>query len=521
MRASNSIFLLLTTLAFADTYPRQLGVDAVHYTFRLTLSDSTDEIVGNATVFVRFTAGDVKEVSLDLAQPMAVTALQPALSYKHEGGKLIIQLPVPPRIGEQQYFKIAYHGIPATGLRIGKNKYGERTFFSENWPDRAREWLPMIDHPYDKATSEFLITAPNQYQVIANGLLQEETDLGNGARFTHWKQGVPIVSWLNAIGVAQFSVRNTGQVRGIPMSTWVYHQDRDKAAIVFDEPARQAMEFFSERVGPFQYEKLANVIAAGLNGGTEHASAIFYGEKTIADKPATRLVYHEIAHQWFGDAVTEKDWDDVWLSEGFATYFTNLAVEHYEGRDAFQAGLKRAREVIFALDKTLPTSPVIHNNLSDMKKVLNRLVYEKGGWTLHMLRNQVGDDTFWKGIRRYYQLYLNQNTTTAEFRRVMEEESGMELAWFFDQWLKRAGVPAVAGTWSYNQERKQVEIDLVQTQDGDAYTLPLEIGIGDQVAKLRMNAKSQHFTIAVEKNPGSVLLDPNTATLMKADFKAR
>ena len=521
MRAPNSIFLLLAPLAFADTYPRQLGVDAVHYTFRLTLTDTTDEIVGNATVQLRFTAPDVKEVSLDLAQPMVVTALQPALRYKHEGGKLTIQLPVPPRVGELQQFKIAYHGIPATGLRIGKNKYGERTFFSENWPDRAREWLPIIDHPYDKATSEFLITAPNQYQVIANGLLQEETDLGDGTRFTHWKQGVSIVSWLNAIGVAQFSVRNTGQVRGIPMSTWVYHQDRDKAAIVFDEPARQAMEFFSERVGPFQYEKLANVIAAGLNGGTEHASAIFYGEKTIADKPATRLVYHEIAHQWFGDAVTEKDWDDVWLSEGFATYFTNLAVEHYEGRDAFQASLKRAREAIFTLDKTLPTSPVIHNNLADMKKVLNRLVYEKGGWTLHMLRNHVGDEIFWKGIRQYYQLYLNQNTTTAEFRKLMEEHSGMELEWFFDQWLKRAGVPAVEGTWGYNEQSKQVEIDLVQTQAGEPYTLSLEVGVGDKIAKLRMNARSQRFTIAAEKRPDAVVLDPNTTVLMKSTFKAK
>ena len=122
MRASNSIFLLLTTLAFADTYPRQLGVDAVHYTFRLTLSDSTDEIVGNATVFMRFTAADVKELSLDLAQSMAVTGLQPAFHYMHEGDKLVIQLPVSPRVGEQQHFEIAYHGKPASGLRIMKNK---------------------------------------------------------------------------------------------------------------------------------------------------------------------------------------------------------------------------------------------------------------------------------------------------------------------------------------------------------------------------------------------------------------
>ena len=521
MRLSKILFLLVSRLAFADTYPRQLGVDAVHYTFRLTLSDATDEIVGNATVDLRFTASGVKEFTLDLGKPMTMTGLQPELPYRHDGDKLIIQLPVAPRVGERRLFQIAYHGKPASGLRIMKNKYGDRTFFSENWPDNARQWLPMIDHPYDKATSEFQITAPSNYQVVANGLLEEETDLGDGRRFTHWKQGVPIVSWLNALGVAQFSVRNTGQVKGIPISTWVYYQDRDKAAITFDEPTRQAMSFFSERVGPFQYEKLANVIAAGLNGGTEHASAIFYGERTIGDKPATRLVYHEIAHQWFGDAVTEKDWDDVWLSEGFATYFTLLAVEHYEGRDAFQAGLKRSREAIFGLDKTLPSAAVIHNNLADMKKVLNRLIYEKGGWTLHMLRVLIGDDKFMAGIRDYYQRYLNQNTTTAEFRHVMEEHAGIDLEWFFDQWLQRAGLPSVEGTWSYNADRKQVEIELKQTQAGEPYKLPLEVAVGDKVIKLRMQGQTERVSVSSEKAPDSVVLDPNSTTLMKASFKAK
>ena len=166
--------------------------------------------------------------------------------------------------------------------------------------------------------------------------------------------------------------------------------------------------------------------------------------------PATNLVAHEIAHQWFGDSVTEKDWDDVWLSEGFATYFTLLCTEHYEGRDAFVAGLKKSRETVFTTEEKMPGVAVRHNNLSDMKKVLNQLVYQKGGWMLHMLRGQIGTDKFWAGIRDYYRRYRDTNASTDDFRKVMEENSGADLGWFFDQWLNRAGSPVVEGSWRYD-----------------------------------------------------------------------
>ncbi len=366
-----------------------------------------------------------------------VTSSSGPVRYEHTGDRLTIKLDNPASAGEHRTFRIQYHGFPANGLRIIPNKFGERTFFSENWPNRAHEWLPTIDHPYDKATSEFIVTAPVKYQVVSNGLLVEETDLGDGRRVTHWKQSVPIASWLNAIGVAQFSFRHFATVATIPLQTWVYRQERDNGVVVFDRPAIRALEFYRDHIGPYPYEKLANVEAAGISGGTEHASAIFYGEKSVGDRPATNLVAHEIAHQWFGDAVTEKDWDDVWLSEGFATYFTLLCTEHDEGRDAFVAGLKRSRETVFNLERTMPGVAVIHDNLSDMKKVLNQIIYQKGGWTLHMLRAQIGTDAFWAGIQDYYRRYRDMNVSTDDFRHVMEEHAHTDLKWFFDQWLKR------------------------------------------------------------------------------------
>ena len=306
-------------------------MDAQHYVFRVTLSDDTDEIVGEATAEMLFLRDGEAEFALDLAAGMNVSAVTPSARFTHDADRLIIRLRTPAKAGERQHFTIRYRGVPKSGLRIGANRYGERTFFSLNWPNLVRQWLPIIDHPYDKATSEFLVTAPSKYTVVANGLLQEVIDLGDDRRITHWKQAVPIASWLNAIGVAQFASRHFGSVKAIPLETWVYHQDLQAGIATFETPTRLAMEFFIDRIGPYPYEKLADVEAAGLGGGTEHASAIFFGERSVTDKPATNLVAHEIAHQWFGNSVTEKDWDDVWLSEGFATYFTLLATEHNEG----------------------------------------------------------------------------------------------------------------------------------------------------------------------------------------------
>jgi aminopeptidase N len=384
-----------------------------------------------------------------------------------------------------------------------------------------------VSFPYDKATSEFLVTAPVRYQVVSNGLLQEEKDLGDGRRLTHWKQSVPIASWLNALGVAQFASHRAGTVRGIPLETWVAHQDRDLGIPTFEGVARRVLEFYIEHVGPYPYEKLANVSAAGVSGGMELASSIFYGEPSVNGREATSLVAHEVAHQWFGDSVTERDWDEVWLSEGFATYLTLLFVEHDKGRDAFVAGLKKSRDTVFATEKRMPGVAIIHNNLADTRQVLNPLVYQKAGWTLHMLRGIVGRDAFFAALAEYYRRYRDRNASTEDLRRVFEEVSGKDLAWFFPQWLKRAGSPALEGFWQYDASRKQLVIELTQTQSSDPYRLPVEVGISvegsnaPRIEKLEMTERKYHFEVPGDKEPSSVVLDPNVWLLMQSKFERR
>jgi aminopeptidase N len=399
------------------------------------------------------------------------------------------------------------------------NIHNEPTVFSENGPNQARQWLPTLDHPYDKATGEFIVTTGSQYQVVANGLLTSELDLPNGQRETHWTQSVPIATWLYAIGVARFSAHRAGEVHGIPLETWVFPQDRDSGQALFEPLSRRALAFFDDRIGSYSYEKLANVQAAGASGGMEHATAIHYGEQEVSQGRGP--VVHEIAHQWFGDSVTERDWDDVWLSEGFATYFDLLFTEHDGGRDAFVDRLKRARAQALQAEQKNPNTPIIHRNLSNMEDVLNQLVYQKGAWVLHMLRYHVGDDAFWTGIRDYYARYRNRNASTDELRACIEDASDLNLKWFFDQWLTRSGVPKVEGEWRYEEAKKAVEVTVRQTQPGDAFRISFEIGVvGKDGTMLRRKVgtdrKLERYTIPFDSVPKDVVLDPGTWLLYEA-----
>lgn len=534
------LVLAFAIVAFADTYPKNPNIDVIHYAFKLELSDKTDEIIGEATVEVNFLADGIKEVRLDLTSASKdlngkgmtvsrVMAGNNAIDYRHDNNVLLVKLPTPSQTNRRVKFTVFYRGIPAAALKIANNRFNERTFFSDNWPDKGRNWLPTVDHPSDKATCEFIVTAPSHYQVVSNGLLLEETDLPDNKRLTHWKQSVPIASWLYVLGAARFAVRYEEPFDGKSIQTWVYHQDRDKGFYDFDDTTRKALEFYSDKVGPFSYEKLANIQSNSVSGGMEAASAILYSENSVVGDRNVRwrnVVIHEIAHQWFGNAVTEKDWDEVWLSEGFATYFTLLFIEHQYGRDEFLAGLRSSKSSVDAFYLKNPKYRIIHDNLKNMDDVTTSQIYQKGSWTLHMLRGVVGTENFWKGIRAYYRKYRDSHATVADFRRVMEETSGKDLSAFFDQWLYKPGTLKYKGNWSYDAAEKQVTLKLDQVQtDESLFKMPIEIAVyyrgqvKPQSQIVQVEARSNVFSIKVSGEPEKVILDPEMWVLMDADVR--
>jgi len=528
------IFLLISNV-FADDYPRNENIDVLHYAFSLVLNEDNNEISGTTIIDARFLTDGVADFYLDLVGKLpgsstgmtvlAVTAADEQLRFIHENNRLRIFLNSASIKQERRRFTISYSGIPEDGLIIAENKYGERTFFGDNWPNRARHWLPSVDHPYDKATCEFIITAPERYQVVANGLLAEESSLPDGMRLTHWKESVPIPAYCMVMGAARFAVQYVDTYDGISIQTWVYAQDREDGFFDFAR-SRRVIEFFSGFIGPFPYEKLANVQSKTRYGGMENAGNIFYSERSVTgQRRSENTIVHEIAHQWFGDSVTGSDWHHIWLSEGFATYFTHVFNEFTFGRDVMAERLQNDRKRIIRYYEQNPDSPVIDTTITELNRLLSTNSYQKGSWVLHMLRQQIGDESFRRGIREYYRLYRDGTALTEDFRRVMEETSDKELGWFFRQWLYQPGQPFLKGAWNYDPDNMKLTVSLEQAQtDGTFFLFPIDIGINyndgtpREIKTFQIDSKESNFTVQLEKTPSSVLLDPNTRLLMQSEF---
>ena len=260
----------------------------------------------------------------------------------------------------------------------------------------------------------------------------------------------------------------------------------------------------------------------------ETASAIFYNENLVTGKRTEAIrnvVIHELAHQWFGNAVTESSWDDAWLSEGFATFFTLLFIEHTYGHDEYIKGLLNSKRMVYSYYAKDPAYSIIANRSAENGPITSAITYQKGAWFLHMLRDSIGNENFQKGIKSYYSHYMNSNATTDDFLHEMEKASGENLKAFFDQWLYHSENLMIKGSWKYNPIKKQVIIKLDQSENNHyLLDVPIEIGIyktdslAPEISKFRMNKKIDEFVIPVDRKPKKVVFDPRTVLLAIVDF---
>lgn len=505
-------------LSASDGYPRQPAFDVLHYRVQIALSDSTDAIDGNVEVLVRIVDAATRQLVLDLNEMLVQEVREQNVSvpFSHRDGRLTIDLQQAYAREAHAQISVIYRGMPKDGLIIGQNKHGHRTFFADNWPDRGRYWFPAIDHPADKATVEFTITAPEKYEVVANGRLLLTRDNEAGTRTWFWAQSVPIPTYCMVFGAAEFSVALLPTVTSTPLSYYAYPEDSARAYANCGR-ADKILECFTKLVGPYPYEKLALVQSTTRFGGMENASAIFLAENLVAgDRSAEGTVAHEIAHQWFGDSVTEGDWHHLWLSEGFATYFQMLFSEYADGRAAFCQKLERSKTSYLAFAAN-NRRPIIDTTVVDYPRLLNGNNYAKAAWVLHMLRFQVGDSAFFRGVRAYYRTYREGNAMTTDFQKVMEAASGQLLTWFFDQWLWRGGYPELAVQWQWDAARKKLILQISQQQAEDAFRFHLSIRAigGGRVYKeiCEVDEKEEKVELALLIKPEQVVIDPEETVL--------
>lgn len=524
MRIIVSIFVLVICAnAFAQKhYDRLAAIDIQHYRFELSISDDSDEINGIAHITLKANQG-INSFYLDLVNKKGqkgmevVTVMSDNKPIKYDHSDNQINISNSSEKGQIKTYLIVYKGVPETGLIISKNKHGDRTFFGDNWPDRGHHWLPTVDHPSDKATVEWVITAPSHYQVIGNGRLKERTNITDDLTLTHWASDVVLPTKVMVMGAARFAIQQSSEIYDTPISSWVYPQDREKGFYDY-ALAVPIMDWFINHVGPYPYAKLANVQSKTQFGGMENASNIFYYENSIdGNRSSEGLIAHEIAHQWFGNSASEANWHHIWLSEGFATYFTNLYMEQKYGTAKLVEMAQEQRDRVIAFSKK-DRVPIVNPAIEDYMQLLNANSYQKGGWVLHMLRKKVGDEVFWRSIKEYYQKFTLSNAYTYDLKEVFEKNSGLDLDQFFNQWVFQAGQPEMDVEWSYDDGK--LNMSLVQNQKED-FVFDLEIDVvyanGDKERKtIRVNQKNQNWTPNINSKPKEIILDPDTWLLFEA-----
>jgi aminopeptidase N len=507
--------LLFVASSRADTYVRQPSVDVIHYDISVELADTSNSITGTTKIHVLMRNETVSGMWLDFADmvvdKLRIGGIDRPFTYRE--GRLSFNFGRAYSRNEVIVIEVQYHGKPQDGgMLIGKNRYGRRVIFTDNWPDHAHHWFPSIDHPSDKATVDVTVTAPDRYDIVSNGRMVRTTSLLDGRKLTQWSESKAIPTYCIAIGAAEFSIVHQRDIFRVPISWYSYPQDTEAAAGKFDRTSL-VLAYFETLIAPYPYEKLAQVESIIQAGGMENASSIFYGESSFEQTPVSEYpVPHEIAHQWFGDSVTEADWDHLWLSEGFATYFDALFYEYLQGPEFLKQTMAAYAD---KLDEYKParSAALIDPGQKDLDKKLNPINYEKGAWILHMLRGILGDESFFEGIRRYYRLYEGRNALSEDFKKVMESASGMDLSTFFRQWLYQPGWPEYRILWHWNDVAGEVEMSVRQTQTTGLFDMPLRIAFfyedRRQVSKFRVTNQAHSFRIPLSAKPLSVETDPD------------
>lgn len=449
MRPMILISLLCTPWLWADQWPRYEQLDVQHYDVAVQWPGEGATIHAQVQVDFRVVGRSLSSFHLDLVNTMRVETAALAgqsVGFQHQDDRLSITPPQPLAPDTNYRLDIVYSGQPTDGLIIGRNQYGNWTVFSDHWPNRARHWLPVVDHPSDKATVRFAVTAPAQFQVVAVGQLVAEIDREAGLRETVWHMSHPIPTKVMVVGIAHFAVFHHPPYDNKPVQSWVFAAEADHGMQAFEPTARQALAYFEREIGPYPYDKLANVVSRTRYGGMENAGTIFYTEKLVEMAPDRResLIAHEIAHQWFGNHLAEASWEHVWISEGFATYWAARFHAYRHGAAGEHSRWRDMRQRITAARLTGNATPVIQNLALPSNDLLTVFSYQQGAFFLRMLRQRLGNDTFANLIKQFYARFSGDNATTADFMAMANNLSGKDQQPFFDYWLRSGQTPTIA-----------------------------------------------------------------------------
>ncbi len=511
-------------------WPRDRVADIKHVRLEVALDFERKEIAGTASHRLAAITDGITTLEFDAAE-MTVTRMRagskPA-SFDLDDGKLFVTLPAPLKAGEEVEVAIDYHARPRRGLYFVGPDEGYPNKPVQAWTqgedEDSRFWFPCYDYPNDRTTSEVIATVPENFTAISNGaLIATRADVAKRTRTFHWRHDVPHSVYLMTLAAGEFAVIED-KAGEVPVQYYCQPGREDDARRAFGNTPRM-IEFFARRIGvPYPYAKYAQVAVNDfIFGGMENTSATtqtadtMHDERAHLDFKSDPLVAHELAHQWWGDLLTCRDWAHAWLNEGFATYFEALWCEENLGADEFAWNLRQDRDGYFDEDAHRYRRPVVCNRYRAPIELFDRHLYEKGSLILHMLRREVGDGLFFKSLNLYCTGHRGQNVITQDLQRAFDEATGRNLDFFFDQWVYKEGHPEIEVSSSFDDKRKLASITVKQTQQTSdtiglfrfAVTIALMDAEGsDERHRVEIKEKEQVFNFPREKAPKAVRFDP-------------
>jgi aminopeptidase N len=492
--------------------------DALRYEIELVLDPALPDVRGRVRYVFRATR-DLAAVRLDCREgpEWSVAFFQEGeLAARREGDRLQVELEEPVAAGEEFSFRAELAGAPVDGLYFGKTRYGVPCVYTDHYAVRARGWLPCEDHPSDRATFALRIAVPEDLGVVFTGRM---TRVERDGAPTDWhpegfalytgESASELPTYLLAIAVTDWvRLAEDGDDRLVPH--FLYEEDAGKARAALSLHA-EWIDLMEETFGPYPYAKYCVVQIPTRWGGMENAGNTYLAEAIFDfDRAGVGTIAHELVHQWFGNGVGYGPWVDIWLGEGFASYFGPW-LDAATGGPPLERSLAgmRARWLRSPVADALP---VRWDGFPDPANALNANTYPKGAWILHMLRGELGDEAFFAGLRRYFTTHSGSSVTTEDLRAALEAESGRDLAPFFDQWLNRPGCPRLDFAWS------DTGVTVRQTQEEPFdFLLPLSwTGADGTEHEQRFRITETKTTLALEGAPISDgLVDPGVELLFR------
>ncbi len=518
-------------------YAPDREVQMVHLALDVTPDFAQRTITATAVLRFKPVLKPVQEVKFDAVDlnVQSVTATEKIQAYQATDKQLIVTFAESIPADKEVTVTVNYSATPAHGLYFRTPemgyKVGDTHLFSQGEEIEARNWYPCLDSPNQRFTSEITCRVPEGMTVISNGrLVSESKDPASGLMAIHWSQEKTHANYLITL-VAGYFKKLEDKAHNVPLAFYTPPSEFPEAATSFRD-TRDMVEYFEEEIGvPYPWAKYDQVCVNDfVAGGMENTSATTLTDSTLFTdateniRDSEGLMSHELAHQWFGDLVTCKDWSHIWLNEGFATYYETLYGGHKHGRDALRYEMyQRARQIT---GMTGDTTPIVRRDYDQPSEMFGYLAYPKGSWVLHMLRCQLGEQLYRQCIKTYLERHQYGNVVTEDLRAVIEELSGRSYDQFFDQWLYHGRFPDLEVDYSWDEMAKQAKVSVRQTQPVDQnvllFNLPLTLrffmktGVVDRV--IQVSRRQEDFHLPLASAPERVRVDPDCTLLAKIKF---